>query len=212
METNQPQESQEQDQQQSTQQNQSEIKLVPYVQIDDEWILSEVFLDSIFDKIINQGLLKTIFWEENVTDESHFVNLARSPNNHMVFFFEAGKGHQLPPLFIGLAEKKKPSHYCVGFAWVSAVTSNYAFAHFCLFKEVWGRSDEIGKNCVDYWFSWPGTEGPLLDVLIGIMPGFNRRAHKFIERLGFTRLGVVPGMFRDKKRNRDDAVIYYMSR
>ncbi len=192
METNQLQEFQEQGQSQSTQPNQSEIKLVPYVQIEDEWILSEVFLDSVFDKMVGQKLLKTTFWEGRVTDESHFVNLARSPNNHMVFFFE--------------------ERNCVGFAWLSAVTSNYAFAHFCLFKEIWGRSDEVGKKGVDYWFSWPGTEGPLLDVLIGIMPGFNKLAHKFVERLGWTRLGVIPGMFRDSDRNREDAAIYYVSR
>lgn len=168
------------------------MKLVPYVQIDDEWILSEEFLDSVFDKMVSQGLLKTTFWEGSITDQSHFVRLARSPNNHMVFFFEDTN--------------------CVGFAWLSGVTSNYAFNHFCLFKEVWGRSIEIGKDCVDYWMSWPGTNGPLLDVIVGIMPGFNTRAHKYVERLGWTRLGVIPGMFRDLERNRDDAVVYYLSR
>jgi len=174
------------------QQKQSEIKIVPYVQLDGEWILSEMFLDSVFNKIVDQGLLKTTFWEGSITDESHFVRLARAPGNHVVFFFEGDT--------------------CVGFAWLSSVTSNYGFAHFCLFKEVWGRSVEIGKNCIDYWFSWPGTNGPLLDVIVGIMPGFNKRAHKFIENLGLTRLGVIPGMFRDQERNREDAVIYYKSR
>ena len=101
---------------------------------------------------------------------------------------------------------------CVGFAWLSAVSTNYAFGHFCFFKEVWGRSVKIGKTCIDYWFSWPGTNGPLLDVVIGIMPGFNHRAHRYAEKLGLVRLGQIPGMFRDKERNRDDAVIYYISR
>ena len=192
METNQLQESQEQGQSQSTQQNQSEIKLVPYVQIDDEWILSEAFLDSVFEKMVQQKLLKTVFWERQVTDESHFVKLAKNPHNHMVFFFEETN--------------------CVGFAWLSSVASNYAFGNFCLFREVWGRTADIGKTCVGYWFSWPGNDGPLLDVIIGIMPGFNERAHKYIEGLGFTRLGVIPKMFRDLDRNREDAVIYYITR
>ena len=161
-------------------------------QLPGEWILSEDFLDSVFGKLVDQELLKTTFWEGTVTDQSHFVRLAKSPNNHMVFFFE--------------------EQNCVGFAWLSSVTSNYAFAHFCMFKEVWGRAIEIGKTGVDYWFSWPGTDGPLLDVIVGIMPGFNHRAHKYVENLGWTRLGVIPGMFRDKERNREDAVIYYISR
>jgi hypothetical protein len=178
-----------QDPQQSTPQNQ--IKLVPYVQLEGEWILSEEYLDSVFDKMVSQGLLKTTFWEENITDQSHFVAMARSPNTHMVLFFEGQE--------------------CVGFAWLSAVTSNYAFAHFCLFREIWGRSVEIGKIGVDYWFSWPGTNGPLLDVIIGIIPGFNKRAHRYVEKLGWTRLGNIPGMFRDKSGVREDAEIYYVS-
>jgi len=191
MVTDQQTESQEQDRQQSTQSNQ--IKLVPYVQIEGEWILSEEFLDSVFNKLVDQDLLKTTFWEGHITDESHFVTLARNPHNHMVFFFE--------------------ERNCVGFAWLSGVTSNFAFQHFCLFKEAWGRSVAVGKNCVDYWFSWPGADGlRLLDVLIGIMPGFNKRAHKYVERLGWTRLGVIPGMFKDLDQNRDDAVIYYTTR
>jgi len=147
---------------------------------------------SVFDKIVEQDLLKTTFWEGTIVDASQFLGMAKSPNNHVVLFFE--------------------EQNCVGLAWLSAVTSNYAFGHFCLFRETWGHSVNIGKTCVDYWFSWPGTGGPLLDVIIGIMPGFNKRAHKYIENLGFTRLGRIPGMFRDKERNREDAVIYYTSR
>ena len=181
---------QEQDQSQSTPLSPS--KLVPYVQIDGFWILSEDFLDGIFRKMVGQGLLKTTFWEENITDESHFVNMCRNPNNHMIFFFE--------------------NKNCTGFAWLSSVSGNYAFAHFCFFREIWGRSVNIGQMGVDYWFSWPGDDGPLLDVIVGIMPGFNKRAHKFVEKLGWTRLGQIPGMFRDRNRNREDAVIYYISR
>jgi len=147
---------------------------------------------SVFDKIVDQGLLKTTFWEGSVIDVGQFMGMAKNPNNHVVLFFE--------------------QRDCVGLAWLSAVTSNYAFGHFCLFKEIWGRSVKIGKTCVDYWFSWPGNGGPLLDVIVGIMPGFNQRAHRYIKSLGFTRLGRIPGMFRDKTRTREDAVIYYISR
>ena len=93
----------------STQPNPNDIKLVPYVQMEDynpsedNWILSEAFLDSVFDKMIEQGLLKTTFWEENVTDHSHFVNLSKNPNNHVVFFFQG--------------------RAVVGFAWLSSLAA-----------------------------------------------------------------------------------------
>ncbi len=192
METEQLTEFQEQDRQPFTQSNQNEIKLVPYVQLDGTWILSDAFMQSVFDKIVAQGLLKTTFWEGGIDSADQFIDMAKSHINHMVLFFEGKE--------------------CVGLAWLSGVTTNYAFGHFCLFREMWGRSVKIGKTCVDYWFSWPGEGGPLLDVIVGIMPGFNTRAHNYIKSLGFTRLGVIPGMFRDKDRNREDAVIYYLSR
>jgi len=183
---------QEQDQQPSTQQSQSKIKLVPYVSLDGEWTLSDDFIDAVFLKMVDQGLLKTVFWEGHVTNLNHFLALMKSPNNHPVFFFD--------------------NKTCVGFAWLSSVAGNYAFTHFCLFKDVWGKAVEVGLNAVDYWFSWPGTDGPLLDVLIGIMPGFNKRAHKYVDKLGWTKLGQIPGMFKDKDRNRENAVVYYKTR
>ena len=149
-------------------------------------------MESVFDKVVDQGLLKTTFWEGSITEASQFIGMVKNTNNHVILFFE---------------EK-----ICVGFAWLSSVTTNYAFAHFCLFREIWGRSVNIGKTGVDYWFSWPGDGGPLLDVIVGIMPGFNKHAHKYVEKLGWIKLGVIPGMFRDKTRNREDAVIYYTSR
>jgi len=181
-----------QDQQPSTLQSQSEVKLAPYTQIDGEWTAPDEFLEAVFQRMKDQGLLKTMFWEGNITEAKHFISLMQSPNNHPVFFFH--------------------NQNCVGFAWLSSVASNYAFVHFCLFKDVWGRAVEVGLNAVDYWFSWPGDDGPLLDVLIGIMPGFNKRAHKYVEKLGWTRLGQIPGMFKDKDRNRENAVVYYKTR
>ena len=183
-------ESQEQDQSQSTQSSPS--KIFPYVPYEGVWTFNDEFLETVFDKMVDQKLLKTTFWEGSITNEAQFVGMVKNSNNHVVFFLEDDD--------------------CVGFAWLSAVTSNYAFAHFCLFREMWGRSVKIGKDCMDYWFSWPGDGGPLLDVIVGIMPGVNKPAHKYVEKLGWIRLGIIPNMFRDKERNQEDAVIYYTSR
>ena len=192
MEIGQQTEFQEQDQSQSTQSSPSEIGIFPYVPLGDAWTFSEEFLGAVFDKIVEQKLLKTTFWEGSITNAVEFVSMVKSPNNHVVFFLEGDD--------------------CLGLAWLSAVTSNYAFAHFCSFREIYGRSVKLGKDCVDYWFSWPGDGGPLLDVIVGIMPGINKTAHKYVEKLGWIRLGIIPGMFRDKERNQEDAVIYYTSR
>jgi RimJ/RimL family protein N-acetyltransferase len=163
------------------------------VQIDGEWILPDYELDRIFQKIRSQGLLKTTFWEERVQYYLQFEGMMKSPNNHPVLFYDG--------------------RVCVGLAWLSGVSGNFAFTHYCLFREVWGkRTLEIGQKALDYWFSWPGEDGPLLDVLIGILPGFNKRAHRFADRLGWKRLGEIPRMFKDRQGDRDHAVVYFKER
>jgi RimJ/RimL family protein N-acetyltransferase len=147
----------------------------------------------VWDKLVRQDLVKSAFWEGGVTDEFGFLAALKNKGNHPVFFVRDGTP--------------------VGFAFLSLVTGNYAFGHFCLFKEVWGKeSVEVGKNCIEYWFSWPGLVGPLLDVIIGLMTASNVRAHKYIEKLGFTRLGTIPNMFKNQFMDRDDAVIYFKTR
>ena len=113
MATEQRTEFQEQDQQQSTQQNQS--KLVPFVQIDGEWILSDTFMISVFDKIVEQDLLKTTFWEGTIVDASQFLGMAKSPNNHVVLFLienyylqwlRLNQGLYLKPLLLLVFQKQ----------------------------------------------------------------------------------------------------------
>ncbi len=103
----------------------------------------------------------------------------------------------------------------VGFAWLNNLAGNTAYAHFAFAREGWGHhADELGHEVIKYWLSWPGEDGPLIEFIIGIIPGFNRFAQKFVERLGFTRSGSVPGMIRTPHRDEDrtSAEIYYLSR
>ena len=55
----------------------------------------------------------------------------------------------------------------------------------------------MGFRLLDYWFSFPGDEGPLFDVLIGNIPARNRLAIKYIKKLGFVELGEIPHMADD---------------
>ena len=96
-----------------------------------------------------------------------------------------------------------------GYCWLNGVAEHRAFLHFCLFKPVWGRSEIFGQHAIDYWFACPGTDGPLLRVLIGSVPVRNRLALRLSKRLGFRYLGEIPYMAGDQAcevgyRLRDD--------
>ena len=167
----------------------NELRLVPFAEIEDEWILSDAFLVRMYEQTRDEGLLNIVFVGGGIAAAADFIALCKSPRNAMVFAFEG--------------------QICVGYAWLSGMAGNYAFAHFCFFKSIWGRrTSDVGKMLIDYWFSFPG---PLFDTIIGVIPGFNRLAHKFVVGLGFVHLGTIPGMLKNRF-GRENAEVFYLSR
>jgi hypothetical protein len=191
METKQQLNSVEQDQQPSIQSSSNDITLVPFVFLDDEWTAGDDFLTSLWVKTDGQKLASLIYWEGSVRSAQDFISMAKSENTVMVFAF---KGQQ-----------------CAGYAWLGPVSGNYALPHFCFFKEYWGDvAKELGHSILDYWFSWRDDDGPLLDVLIGIIPDVNVNARNFVQVIGATHLGIIPNMFKNKQTGeRRDAHFYY---
>ena len=194
METEQQSEFQDQDQQQFTQPSSSEVTLVPFVKQDDAWIASDEFLASLYQRTQDQGLVKTVFWEGGVHDHQGFIEMAKRKRTAMVFVFRGNN--------------------CAGYAWLAPIVSNYALPHFCFFKDYWGdTSKELAETVIDYCFSFPTLDGEdrLFDVLVGIIPDFNVRAHRFVESIGAKKVGVIPKMFRNKLERVPlrDAHVYY---
>ena len=166
---------------------------MPYAQIDGEWNIGEHEVLKVYYKALDQGLIDTVFWDGSLPDERAFLWMCQHPHNIVAF----ATNEQLT---------------AIGFAWLSSMVGSYAFAHFCMFKDVWGEDAEtLGRLYVDYWFSLSGSEGPLFDTLLGAIPGFNKLAHNYVERIGFQRLGTIPNMLKGQGR-REDAIIYYRSR
>lgn len=77
-----------------------------------------------------------------------------------------------------------------GFAWLTSINKNFAFAHFCLFKEVWGEiAMDIGYKSIEYWKSFK-----LFKVILGLINKKNRLAINYIKRLGFVEVGEIPAV------------------
>jgi len=157
----------------------------------DGWNANDMFLASLYQRTEDQSLVKIVYWEGSVRSHQDFIEMAKRRSTVMVFPFEGDR--------------------CVGYAWLAPITGNYALPHFCFFKEVWGdRSREIAREIIDYWFSFPGEGGRLLDVLIGVIPDLNVHARKFVEKVGGTYIGIVPNMFKSVDHDgRRDAYFYY---
>jgi hypothetical protein len=65
----------------------------------------------------------------------------------------------------------------------------------------------MGKKLLDYWMRFD-----FIDVLIGRIPSFNKKALRFVKTLGFHQVGEIPCLEKNLVGDRVSAVILYYSR
>ena len=167
--------------------NLNEIALVPYAKVGDEWTLSDDAVLSIALGAQAQGVLAEIFFDGSVRNPSEFLEMMKNPENIPVFAFAGDK--------------------CIGAAWLNGCSANIAFGHFFFLRG--GRGEiarKAGKLILDYWRAFKVNEKPLFDVILGVVPSVNWRATRYVQDIGFVRLGEIPKMLRGKQ-----ATIFYLT-
>lgn len=136
-----------------------------------------------------EDVFHRVFYDGSVRDARAFLELMQKPANVPVFVFEGAE-----PL---------------GFAWLNGLNGGIAFAHFCGLKAAKGRTQQLGRLCIGYWMK----NFQFLRVILGLTPSNNKLAVRFIQRLGFTPLGEIPGVVHDAySGERVGAVISYYAR
>jgi len=168
-----------------------EITLVPYVEINGAWTASDKVMDEIYFELVKDGTADTVFYDDSIKGPTTFIALMKNPTN-------------LPVIVV-------TGNDISGVAWINSVSDNRAFAHFAFFKSVWGKTEEIGQRILEYWLAIPKGNGFLLDVVMGLVPSFNERAHKYVEKIGFKKLGEIPHLV-NVHGNREPGVIFYYAR
>ncbi len=187
MVTNSQLESQEQGQQQFTPQSSSDFRLIPYAQVEGEWTLPDHFVRAAFQQMQLEGSAETVFFERSVSTDDEFLAIMQDTSNVAVF---------------GLRNQEL---MCV--AWLNGCVKDYAFGHFCFMRNA-GKSlstVDMGKQITSYWLSFP-----TVDFVLGIVPGFNKLAIRFVLKLGFKKVGAIPKMMQGPK-GRSAAVILYLT-
>lgn len=170
------------------------IDIVPYVEINGVRTVTDQQIKDIYHKMESDGTLGIVFTSSSMKSPDEFLRIMKLPSNLPVV------------LFIDNALS--------GIAWINGIEDNHAFAHFCFFKETWGQvSEDMGRKLIEYWFSFPdGNGGKAFDVIIGRIPSFNAKAIRFVEKIGFKKVGEIPLMERRPDGDRAPATILYCSR
>ncbi len=171
----------------------SSVRLLPYVEINGTRTLPDTFLEDVFDEMVVEGLVSTVFVGTKVSTSEDFLRMMRAPTNIPVFVVS------------GTA--------CLGFAWLNGVGLNHAYGHFCTFENDVIEPVEMGRMVLNYWWGLEGPTGYALDVILGTIPAFNQRAVAFAQKLGLVKACEIPNLFvNPATKERFPAVVLYSTR
>ncbi len=159
------------------------MDLIPYVKIDNDWSLGDDIFVLAFSLMVRDGTLEDVFYDGGVKTAKDLQIMFQDSVNLPVFIVEDGS--------------------LLGIAWLNGLAGSSAMAHFCLYREVFGeKSLEIGNKMIDYLFDFPGEQGKLFDVLIGMIPSFNSKAINYVQKIGFVKVGEIPFVAHHKYKNK----------
>lgn len=166
------------------------IILIPYSEVNGARTIPDEEIYQAFEIMKNERTLDIVHYDQKIETPEDFIDLVKRPGNLFSFFYD---------------EKEM-----LGMGWVNGVSKTHAFAHFCTFKKSWGdRSVLMGKMALDYWMSFDDGE-PLFNVIIGMIPSFNKRAIQYIQKLGFVTLGDIPKMANVDGNKEPMTINYYV--
>jgi len=152
------------------------IVLIPYAEVNGTRCLSDDCLSAYWEAMKKDGVNRAVFGHGQVSSAPDFIKMLKHVDNLPVFVAVDGQ--------------------LLGLAWLNDIYDNHAVCHVAFLKPAWGKySVEMGRKILDYWFSIPDQVGePLFDTIIGNIPDWNVLCIKWIKKLGFTCLGVIPNI------------------
>lgn len=153
----------------------SEIdRIVPYVLRDGVPTLRDSSIMGLFDRVVEEDLLRVTFPDGSVGDRERFLTFMKSPG-----------------VLLDL--------YCVGrevmgFSWLVGKHHRVAWGHFCFFRAAWGgHARRLGVLGLRSLLHAKGAEGEyLLNLILGPVPKANRFAAAAVEAVGGRLAAELP--------------------
>jgi len=170
------------------------ITLLPYTEVDGIRTAADSDIKRLFDRTVEDGTEKIVFYEGTIKTADQFLHMAKSRN--ALFYL----------VIIGTET--------IGYIWFNRLENKTAHYHFCSFKEYWGKNEEIGKHILPTVLGWKNKKGGyLLDLLIGYIPIWNKRAIAFSLKCGGKSAGTIPNaIWNGETQKSEDAVFIYYTR
>lgn len=160
---------------QKLQHGQTDIAVIPYnASFHDD---AQNFLPFLWNKLKEDGLIELYFPGESKTGFANFVRLMSGDSKILLV---VGKDNA------GKLDK------AIGFAsWrpMPFGATQAGMAGFVFLREFWdGKiTDVAAQRIMEHWF-----DSEQMDLMIGCVADLNHPANKFMERIGWAKVGIVP--------------------
>ena len=136
--------------------------------------LTEERLAELWFRLSDEGLVESLFHDGGVRNVGEFIA-----------FMESGKVYCYAVYLEGVA---------VAFTWLNNFAGRAAMIHFAVLAAGRGVKAEVGRFVVRFLLHGRDSGGNYcLDALYGLTPEPYAHVLRFIRRLGFRRMGSIPG-------------------
>ncbi|MHC4757098.1 MAG: hypothetical protein ACYTE8_00415 [Planctomycetota bacterium] len=166
------------------------ITIVPYTHIDGVPTFKDSELEALYNRVVSEGIEPTLFHDDSVNSVEGFIRSAKDSDNTLMFI---------------IMDDDEP----MGCIWLNRFERVSAQGHFVYFKDFWGTGKPLAATKK---FLRLATH-ILFPTIIGIMPSWNRVAHKHCMAAGMHKLGRVPAMLYSKEKQcPTEATIFYSTK
>ena len=159
--------------------------------------ITQPMLRMVWERILEESLVPVLFYDGSIQTWPQFLEcMTRQGGCPFV-----------------IIRKANP----VMFAWVNDTEGQSMRMHFTMFRDSWGEKRHaaaIARHLLEFVLTRKDEQGFLIDTIVGVTPTSNRLACRFVQRVGLTKLGVIPhaiSLYYEDGRT-DDAMVTYATR
>jgi len=163
--------------------------IMPYVLVDGTWSIPVDVMGQIYVRMVEENKAGSLFYNGGISSPYDFIDFMQDKNNYPVVIFDG-------TMDVGML------------AWLNPMNDGNAQAHFCTFK---GHNPlKMGKALLEWWGNYEDSNGVLFKTIVGITPETYYMALKYIDKLGFTQIGILPNFcYLKKEDTRVGGVVSY---
>ncbi|HEX9972294.1 MAG TPA: hypothetical protein VGD14_09505 [bacterium] len=170
------------------------FRLLSYTEIDGIRTAADSDIKKLWERTVADGLDKIVFYEGTIWNAEQFLKMVKHPGAAFYFIFDGVDN--------------------IGYVWLNRFENRTARQHFCVFKEYWGKTLDVGKFVLDEIMNMKNQDGEfILDLLTGFVPVWNEKAIKFSMKCGGKTYGTIPNaIFNGHTGKSEDAFFIYYTR